>query len=473
MDYAGRLSMLERGIAGASVRAASVEAALQLLDTPCGGAEGDLEGVPGVSAAQLAVCVRVLLTIGDNSSLERGVYRARALRPLRTALAPLIAHVQSAMHLNERGEPVGKEAWDAARRRGNEARKVRQREAAHDRQWINNTALRAGRIARQAALQRAMPDALALEGGGDVEQQQQQQKKLLLPAAPGASAAAAGIVDPRRFVVPDGPGGMQSFGGVADGAAAITTTASTTAALSAAAHPADASSTDALEREAMASAASTAGIALSALPQRFAEDHAKARAGNARGRMVFGHGGAQSAATAATVAGGCGGLSGGADKVLAQELLGSADGAQLDDAGVAVCATAVAAAATDAAAAAAAAAAGVGPQQSPALLSKPRACYVCRRRFTLLHHFYDRLCPQCAGAPCRALPRRISSPAHVACLRIAAAAAAAAAADGRCWCVGAVALTCSRCYSSQISTGASVTRLRTCVVAYASLRARA
>jgi NAD(P)-dependent dehydrogenase (short-subunit alcohol dehydrogenase family) len=29
-------------------------------------------------------------------------------------------------------------------------------------------------------------------------------------------------------------------------------------------------------------------------------------------------------------------------------------------------------------------------------LHKPRACYVCKRRFTELHHFYDMLCPQCA-----------------------------------------------------------------------------
>mmetsp|Transcript_79899 Transcript_79899/g.222548 ORF Transcript_79899/g.222548 Transcript_79899/m.222548 type:complete len:651 (-) Transcript_79899:126-2078(-) len=29
-------------------------------------------------------------------------------------------------------------------------------------------------------------------------------------------------------------------------------------------------------------------------------------------------------------------------------------------------------------------------------LVQPRACYTCHRRFTTLHHFYDRLCPPCA-----------------------------------------------------------------------------
>eukprot|EP00927_Polykrikos_kofoidii_P046352 TRINITY_DN40583_c0_g1_i1.p1 TRINITY_DN40583_c0_g1~~TRINITY_DN40583_c0_g1_i1.p1 ORF type:complete len:561 (+),score=106.89 TRINITY_DN40583_c0_g1_i1:21-1703(+) len=35
------------------------------------------------------------------------------------------------------------------------------------------------------------------------------------------------------------------------------------------------------------------------------------------------------------------------------------------------------------------------PSASPEL-GHPRACYVCHRRFTTLHHFYDRLCPPCA-----------------------------------------------------------------------------
>lgn len=29
-------------------------------------------------------------------------------------------------------------------------------------------------------------------------------------------------------------------------------------------------------------------------------------------------------------------------------------------------------------------------------LNKPRSCYVCKKRFTELHHFYDQLCPSCA-----------------------------------------------------------------------------
>ena len=30
-------------------------------------------------------------------------------------------------------------------------------------------------------------------------------------------------------------------------------------------------------------------------------------------------------------------------------------------------------------------------------LNTPRSCYVCKSRFTSLHHFYDRLCPPCAA----------------------------------------------------------------------------
>ena len=29
-------------------------------------------------------------------------------------------------------------------------------------------------------------------------------------------------------------------------------------------------------------------------------------------------------------------------------------------------------------------------------LNKPRSCYVCKKRYTDLHHFYDQLCPSCA-----------------------------------------------------------------------------
>jgi len=32
----------------------------------------------------------------------------------------------------------------------------------------------------------------------------------------------------------------------------------------------------------------------------------------------------------------------------------------------------------------------------PRELKKPKACYVCKREFTRLHHFYDALCPECA-----------------------------------------------------------------------------
>jgi len=30
-------------------------------------------------------------------------------------------------------------------------------------------------------------------------------------------------------------------------------------------------------------------------------------------------------------------------------------------------------------------------------LHRPRSCYQCKSRFSLLHHFYDQLCPKCAG----------------------------------------------------------------------------
>lgn len=34
--------------------------------------------------------------------------------------------------------------------------------------------------------------------------------------------------------------------------------------------------------------------------------------------------------------------------------------------------------------------------QQPKALYRPRSCYVCKRRYTLLHTFYDMLCPDCA-----------------------------------------------------------------------------
>src|SRR5688572_4066484 len=33
------------------------------------------------------------------------------------------------------------------------------------------------------------------------------------------------------------------------------------------------------------------------------------------------------------------------------------------------------------------------PAAEPKRLLKPKACYVCKAEFTLLHHFYDALCP--------------------------------------------------------------------------------
>ena len=38
----------------------------------------------------------------------------------------------------------------------------------------------------------------------------------------------------------------------------------------------------------------------------------------------------------------------------------------------------------------------VGTTVDVKILHKPRACYVCKRRYTTLHHFYDMLCPECA-----------------------------------------------------------------------------
>ncbi len=38
-----------------------------------------------------------------------------------------------------------------------------------------------------------------------------------------------------------------------------------------------------------------------------------------------------------------------------------------------------------------------GPVTPPRELKKPRCCYVCKAEFTRLHHFYDALCPDCAG----------------------------------------------------------------------------
>eukprot|EP00928_Gymnodinium_smaydae_P053728 TRINITY_DN37654_c0_g1_i1.p1 TRINITY_DN37654_c0_g1~~TRINITY_DN37654_c0_g1_i1.p1 ORF type:complete len:659 (-),score=167.10 TRINITY_DN37654_c0_g1_i1:88-2010(-) len=47
--------------------------------------------------------------------------------------------------------------------------------------------------------------------------------------------------------------------------------------------------------------------------------------------------------------------------------------------------------------AAAAAEAGALAGEEEAELIQPRACYTCHRRFTVVHHFYDRLCPPCAA----------------------------------------------------------------------------
>ena len=120
-SMAHRLSALERGLAVAASRSASA-----------------------------------LTLFGDAAATSRRSGRGRAIGGERgrvfphaataTALAPLVAHAQCSMHCKEHGEPVCKEACDAARRRGNEARKVRQREAAHGRHWINNTTLRKGQV---------------------------------------------------------------------------------------------------------------------------------------------------------------------------------------------------------------------------------------------------------------------------------------------------------------------------------------
>ena len=40
--------------------------------------------------------------------------------------------------------------------------------------------------------------------------------------------------------------------------------------------------------------------------------------------------------------------------------------------------------------------AGSAAAPPPASLSSQRACYICKRRFGVLHHFYDTLCPPCA-----------------------------------------------------------------------------
>lgn len=36
------------------------------------------------------------------------------------------------------------------------------------------------------------------------------------------------------------------------------------------------------------------------------------------------------------------------------------------------------------------------PKSQYSRLSSPRNCYICKKEFTLLHHFYDQLCPECA-----------------------------------------------------------------------------
>ena len=38
----------------------------------------------------------------------------------------------------------------------------------------------------------------------------------------------------------------------------------------------------------------------------------------------------------------------------------------------------------------------VEPPKAAELLNSPRNCYVCKAEFTLLHHFYDSMCPECA-----------------------------------------------------------------------------
>src|SRR6185436_5157984 len=37
-----------------------------------------------------------------------------------------------------------------------------------------------------------------------------------------------------------------------------------------------------------------------------------------------------------------------------------------------------------------------GPGSEPRESVEPQHCYVCKARYTVIHHFYDQLCPACA-----------------------------------------------------------------------------
>ena len=59
---------------------------------------------------------------------------------MRVALAPIIARAHRSRYVGSDGKPISKEAYEEQRQRSAQLRRVKQREAAHDKQWLKAVA---------------------------------------------------------------------------------------------------------------------------------------------------------------------------------------------------------------------------------------------------------------------------------------------------------------------------------------------
>ncbi|GMF32204.1 unnamed protein product [Phytophthora fragariaefolia] len=113
----------------------------------------------GVSDAELAACVAALQKLHGEEAHQLFQSSPR-FKPLRTALVPLIKDLRAKFfHGNSA-------ASDSSRQQRKRAKKVeRARQKALDQQYVNNTKLRAERLARLAALQQQNPLLAAVPDG--------------------------------------------------------------------------------------------------------------------------------------------------------------------------------------------------------------------------------------------------------------------------------------------------------------------
>ncbi|RLN49302.1 hypothetical protein BBJ28_00007194 [Nothophytophthora sp. Chile5] len=121
--------------------------------------------VTGVMDAELAQCVAVLCKLHGNKAHEQFQNSPR-FKSLRSALLPLIPELRGKFFHGHSAD------HDSTRQEKKRARKVeRARQKALDQQYVNNTKLRAERLARLAALKATnpllahVPDGVASDGG--------------------------------------------------------------------------------------------------------------------------------------------------------------------------------------------------------------------------------------------------------------------------------------------------------------------